>query len=236
MTDLEMMERARMYLNKLANGVNPLDESQIPEGDVVNQVRISRCLFYVSDVLRRCIENGGISPAPVKKEKKQPFFLSLEQRNQCPLSSESVTVSVLVQRMNDLIDDNMTALKATQITDWLVDAGLLEILTSPDGHHARRATPEGDHMGIHNEERQSIRGPYTAVFYTQEAQKFILDNLDSILSFTDEKICNEGKPWSPEENDRLRELFRQNIEPDEIARRLQRKPASVRRQLKKIGP
>ena len=236
MTDLQIMERARMYLDQLANGINPIDGSQIPASDVVNNVRLSRCFFYVSDVLRRCIENGGITAAPAKKEKKQPFYLTAEERTRCEISQDSVSVSVLVQRINELINgDTMTALKTTQITDWLVDAGLLEVLTSPDGHHMRRATPAGDHMGIHNEERQSIRGPYTGVFYTEQAQRFILDNLDSILSFCDEKICNEGSPWTPEENDRLRQLTGQGLDPTAAAEALKRKPASVRRQLKKIG-
>ena len=35
MTELEMIERARMYVQKLANGVNPTDGSEVPDGDVV---------------------------------------------------------------------------------------------------------------------------------------------------------------------------------------------------------
>ena len=66
-----MIERARMYVQKLANGVNPTDGSEVPDGDVVNDVRISRCLFFVADVLRQVLENGGAAPAP-KAEKKLP--------------------------------------------------------------------------------------------------------------------------------------------------------------------
>ena len=68
MTELEMIDRARMYVQKLANGVNPTDGSEVPDGDVVNDVRISRCLFFVADVLRQVLENGGAAPAP-KAEK-----------------------------------------------------------------------------------------------------------------------------------------------------------------------
>ena len=44
-TELEIMIHAKGYLDKLANGVNPLTDEPLPETDVVNQVRISRCLF-----------------------------------------------------------------------------------------------------------------------------------------------------------------------------------------------
>ena len=51
MTELETMQRAKMYLDKLANGINPLTDQPASDSDCINQVRISRCLFYVSDVL-----------------------------------------------------------------------------------------------------------------------------------------------------------------------------------------
>ena len=60
MTDLEIMQHAKEYLDKLAKGIDPLTGREVPEGEIINNVRISRCLFYVSDVLRQVIENGGI--------------------------------------------------------------------------------------------------------------------------------------------------------------------------------
>lgn len=60
MTELEKIERAKMYMDKLANGINPIDESRAPNEDIINNVRLSSCFFYVSDILRQVIENGGI--------------------------------------------------------------------------------------------------------------------------------------------------------------------------------
>ena len=45
MTELEKIKRAKMYMDKLANGINPIDETMVPDEDVVNNVRISRCFF-----------------------------------------------------------------------------------------------------------------------------------------------------------------------------------------------
>ena len=41
-TELEIMIHAKGYLDKLANGINPLTNEMLPETDIVNQVRISR--------------------------------------------------------------------------------------------------------------------------------------------------------------------------------------------------
>ncbi len=59
MTEIETMQRAKMYVDKLANGINPITDQPVSEADCVNHVKVSRCLFYVSDILRRVIENGG---------------------------------------------------------------------------------------------------------------------------------------------------------------------------------
>ena len=38
MTEIETIARAQMYLEKLANGVNPLTDTEVNETDVVNNV------------------------------------------------------------------------------------------------------------------------------------------------------------------------------------------------------
>jgi len=42
---------AKDWIQKLANGINPLDGSVIPDKDIVNNVHISRCLYYVVELL-----------------------------------------------------------------------------------------------------------------------------------------------------------------------------------------
>lgn len=72
MTELEKIKRARTYMEKLANGINPLDDTLAPDEDIINQVRLSRCFFFVSDVLRQVIENGGIGFAPASPKPPKP--------------------------------------------------------------------------------------------------------------------------------------------------------------------
>ena len=78
MTELEKIERAKMYMDKLANGINPIDDTMAPDDDLINNVRLSRCFFFVSDVLRQVIENGGTKTAVNKKSKKLPLADTIE--------------------------------------------------------------------------------------------------------------------------------------------------------------
>ena len=73
MTELETMQRAKMYLDKLSRGIDPITDREMPEDAVLNNVRICRCLHYVSGVLEQVIANGGAIG------EKAPFAISRER-------------------------------------------------------------------------------------------------------------------------------------------------------------
>ena len=76
MTELETMQRAKMYLDKLAQGIDPITNQEVPEDSVLNHVRLARCFFYVSSVLDQVIVNGGVIGQRVKT---MDFVITPEQ-------------------------------------------------------------------------------------------------------------------------------------------------------------
>ena len=40
MTELEKIAYAKSFIDKLANGINPLDDTPIPDYDIANNVRL----------------------------------------------------------------------------------------------------------------------------------------------------------------------------------------------------
>ena len=181
MNELELMKHARSYLDQLAQGVDPLDGSPIPDGDVVRQARISRCLLYVSDVLGKVIDNGGIGPR--HKEQQPPFSLSPERRASFPYSDMPLSISEIAKRLSALKErEEMKNLSYNLITAYLVECGLLEVVPKDGGGTTRHPTPAGLQLGISLENRESLRGPYQAVLYDRAAQAFILDHLDAVLA------------------------------------------------------
>ena len=52
MSDFEKISAAREMIEKLANGIDPMTGKEVPESEVINQVRVSRCLFYVAGLLK----------------------------------------------------------------------------------------------------------------------------------------------------------------------------------------
>lgn len=237
MTELETMQRAKRYLDSLANGINPLDGSVLPEGDIVNHVRISRCLFYVSDVLRQVIDNGGTvgKPARTPKAAKAAFALTDEQRAAVALSDSPIPVSELARRIGAAApQQDMRRFSYTMVTAWLLEAGLLCVQPRPEGGETKRPTADGQRLGIRVEERTGETGVYEVVVYDRTAQQFVLDHLDDILAFDHACHAMQGQPWDDAQDARLRELLQQGEPLAAIARALQRKPASVQARIKKL--
>ena len=106
MTELEKIERAKMYMDKLANGINPIDGTMAPDDDLINNVRLSRCFFFVSDVLRQVIENGGTKSAVNEKLKKLPLEIPMEKRSQFAYSEVPIPASEIAKRINALADND----------------------------------------------------------------------------------------------------------------------------------
>ncbi len=180
MTELELIERAKTYVEKLANGINPLDDTTIPENDIVNNVRISRCLFYVSGILEKVISNGGNVAA--KKASKKDFYISFDDVQKFEVSPTAITISEIAKRINELVnDENMKKIAYKHIADWLVSIEMLSVETNPDGKTTKKPTESGSNLGISTEIRNSMRGDYTAVVYNAKAQQFIIDNIEAII-------------------------------------------------------
>ena len=188
MTELEKIEYAKSFIDKLANGINPIDNSPIPDGDIANNVRLSRCFFYVSDILRRVIENGGTSPKKAERIRKKEFSLTEEEYAKIRVSQTPVPVSKIAEHLNSLVDSETTkSIAATTINDWLVEAGFLEIVTLSDGKNRKLPTSQGNDMGLFTEERIGQYGPYLTVLFSTSAQQFVYDNVDSIITLKREK-------------------------------------------------
>lgn len=181
MTELEMTQRAKMYMDKLSQGIDPITDRELPEDTVLNNVRLARCFFFVSDVLGKVIANGGYVGAK-PKVKLDSFVVHPDQLAKIQVSQEPVRITQLVERINTAVENpGMKKLSTTAVTNWLLMKGFLQVQQTPDGKNRRVPTANGYALGLSVETRQGQYGEYQAVFYNATAQQFVLDNLSAIL-------------------------------------------------------
>lgn len=182
MTEQEKLQRAKYYIDCLANGVNPLDGTAVPEQDVVNHVKVSRCLFYVSDILRKQIEKlEKMNQTAVKH--KLPFYITENEQLQYEISQTPIPASVISHRINEVMDGRgMRKVTYRAIVAWLVSTGLLEEEETSSGKCRKVPTASGIAMGITTEIRTGMRGEYPCVVYDENAQVFVVENLNAIMN------------------------------------------------------
>lgn len=200
-TELEIMMHAKTYLDKLAGGINPLSDEPLPETDVVRQERISRCLSYVSDILRQVIEKGGL-----KKPSSRgtvPFHLTPEQAAHYLFPEMPVSLSVITTQLNALAENpDMKKLTYRSIAALLEQEGYIVQVTDPNGKSRRLPTEKGKALGISTVDRLGSRGYYTVVLYNSNAQQYILDHMEAIAQIAREQQTETVSPAAdrPEES------------------------------------
>lgn len=72
-------------------------------------------------------------------------------------------------------------LKTTTITSWLIEKGFMSKQADADGKSKRLPTAMGERIGLTVKLREGQYGTYQAVYYSEEAQRFLLDHLQEIL-------------------------------------------------------
>lgn len=188
MTDNERYYTAKIYLDKLANGMNPLTGEDLPEDTVLNNVYLCRAFSLAASVLDETIKNG-CRVQPYEKNKMIPFHIDEEQRSKIRVSEEPVTVTAITNRVEKVLDKDVRPLAPVKVTQWLEMQGFLESkLNDATGERSRVATEEGEKLGIESRD-EMLRGQLRSrTFYNINAQAFIIANLDKIADETSSSL------------------------------------------------
>ena len=183
MTELETLRRAKMYIDSLARGIDPISGEVADEDSVINNVRVSRCLFYVSDVLDKVIANGGEVGTKRSYVAQIPFNITDKQIARVYISQEPIGISEFSKRVGAVLDEGMKNIAMTHITAWLCENGYLREETV-NNQSRKVATAKGQGLGITTIEAVNKQGfPYKKNVYSAQAQSFLLSNIMEIAEY-----------------------------------------------------
>lgn len=141
------------------------------------------------------LESGNEDSTPVdvfeeygEKIVKASFLLSTEQKNRITYSETPLSISAFISRLNSMRPDppKTEKLPYTEVVNWLVENGYLEIVPSlKTGGRTKAPTEKGKAIGISWERRHSdSKGEdYMVALYSVVAQRFIVNSLDEIVQF-----------------------------------------------------
>jgi hypothetical protein len=197
MEKIELVERAKMYLKLLSEGVNPVTGDEIPGDSAFLDEKVIRCFSFISQVLDEYIElSGKVEKLESEKDKttivvpkKQEFAITQEQCDSIKLSKEPITVLSFMRNINSVIDSgSMEKLTSTRINKWLSKRGFVTT-TKVQTMVSKTVYKPSDFamkIGIVEEEILDKKsGEVKAQIKLEEsAQLFIIENLEEIISTT----------------------------------------------------
>lgn len=179
MTDLERMHTTKLYLDKLANGEDPMSGEDLPGDTVLNNVYLCRAFAFASSILEEVIKNGCVVSS--KNETKRPFTITEEQRSKIRMSEEPVVVTSITNRISAVLDRDVKRIAPFKVAEWLEREGLLErVLSEETGRYERVATSSGEVIGIETKEATYKDMTIKKNYYNLNAQAFIIANLEAI--------------------------------------------------------
>ena len=178
MTELETMQRAKMYLDKLAEGTDPITDQPVPQGDCLRNPRFSRCFQYISGILEQVIQNGGQVGSP----EPPAFTITKDHLAKVQLTGEPLRIADFVDQILRATNyEGMEKLSPVKLTNWLMEKGYLAQELSPEGIRRRVPTQAGLDLGISAKMCKVGSGECLGIFYDEKAQTFLLNNLSAIM-------------------------------------------------------
>lgn len=171
MEDIDILKHAQTYIEKMANGVNPLTDEEIGPDDLLNQVRISRCLFYVNQKLKELIAAGGTVRA--SRPQRDAFVYDQGLIDKVEYEEVPISLSQIVAHVCAAYDDRCR-LTYAMVSKLLCDEGIL--MPNPTGGSPKVvATPQAAQYGIWTEDYVDRRGEQrTHTLYDNRGQRFVV--------------------------------------------------------------
>lgn len=182
LVDMKKLETAIVYLQRIADGNNPINNLPADEDSVLNNPNVIRCMFFVKEILEEVKRNSGaIGKKPQKSEKLDFPIEALASFSY----REDKAISKLVEQINEPVNgDIYKKMNHKYITQWLKLNGILqEELSQELNKMVTMPTEKGIELGIRTEKRSYNGGvEYIIVIYGKQAQEYIVQNMEKILS------------------------------------------------------
>lgn len=182
--DTKKLETAIIYLQRIAEGHNPVNNMPMDEDSVLDNPNVKRCMLFIKEVMEEVKNNAGyIGRKPKAGRDDTKLDYPLEKLDAFKYE-EDKTITKIVKQLNSLVDTTVyKKIVYNQITDWLKENGYLE--TKRDdylGKNTTVPTEDGRAIGISSEFFNNPQGrSYIRVSYDQKAQEFIVKKMDKIL-------------------------------------------------------
>jgi len=176
--EIEKIEKAKMILDKIAKGINPITGEQIEESSFLNDARIIRCFYFVAEVLDN-VQKGVYSS---KKNKVGEFIITPEQKNLVEFPSGRIGVNEFSKCINQYIDISKSKkLTGVELNKRLKKLGIFSEESTGDGKTRTIINEKSIEYGFESERKSYNGNEYDMVMINDDGKKYLLENIEKII-------------------------------------------------------
>ena len=172
--DQAKLDVAIKYVERIADGCNPVNNTPLDNNDILNNPNIIRCMYFIKDVLEEVRSNGGMIGGKTGKEPALPFPIEILDRF-AYVEDKSIT-HVLNQIYEPIADMNVKKVSVMKVTAALKENGYLLDEANPETGKTRKVpSAKGKNLGIYLVEREYNGRMYESVTYNKNAQEYVVE-------------------------------------------------------------
>lgn len=186
-------------MDKLSLGIDPISGTPVPEDSTLQQERLQKCFRFVSNILEELIQNNGsISlsenqnavPDSVAEPTNIPVpavLITPQQIQNIEVTPTPILPSAFVKKIGAALDsDAKKKVTLARINRWLLKKGYLaetKVRTIVN-KSVKIATPLSAEIGVveHLIVDKKTGEAKPQLFFSEDAQKFILNNINNIAN------------------------------------------------------
>jgi len=178
--ELEKIQKAKLVLQNIANGINPINGEKIEDESFLNDPRIIRCFYFVADVLDNVIR--GAYSSKISGPRPKVFVITMEQKSKVRFPEGKIGVNEFSRCVNMCIDPNKSKrLTGAEINKRLKALGILSEETTETGKTRTVINDNSINYGFESQ-RKSYNGvEYDMVVMNDKGKKYLLDNIEEIM-------------------------------------------------------
>lgn len=176
--ELERVEKAKEVIEKIAKGVDPLSGTQIHHDSILNDAKMVRCFYDVSEVLENVIK-GNYS----RRYKQLDFIITAEQKSRVVFSEGKIGVNEFSRCVNQCLNLNESRrLTGVELNKKLRKLGILAEARSEEGKIRTTTNDTSSQYGFELEKKKYNGEEYDKLVINDEGKKYLLDNLENIMA------------------------------------------------------
>ena len=181
--DQKALETAIIYVKRLAEGNNPINNQPLEEDTVLNNPNVIRCMYFVKEVLEEVYENNNKAKKSISKSRENAIKTFPEEVLEKFEYREDKGIASLISQIYEPVKGKgYKQVSPVIVNNRLIANGFIAEVYSEEFHkNIKVPSDKGIAIGMRSERLEYPGNSYMSIYYNKQAQEFLVSNFMKLL-------------------------------------------------------